>query len=93
MTRKQFLVALSALFGANLQAQKPQKKFYITGFGSCEPALESFGASRGDALLHCCNSGGLTVWTEEEWKDFRSRLGKQFDESCKASKEARNAKD
>jgi hypothetical protein len=80
-------------FGPRSLGRETKKKFYITGLAhSAEvndctiPPIVAFGTDRVDALLHCCEGGGLTVWTEEERKQFRKEDGKQFDEGCAALK-------
>ncbi len=91
MSKRKFLALLLAGIPVNLIAQsKARRKFYITGLAhtatanDCTiPAIVTYGTDRVDALLHCCDGGGLTVWTEEEYRDMRRSIGKQFDESCK----------
>lgn len=77
MNRRGLLAGLSAvLFTIRAEAQKPLKKFYVTGLYRTEklndctlPPIECFGTDRLDALTHC----GLTVWTEEEWTRVNAR--------------------
>jgi hypothetical protein len=52
------------------QPVKPgRKKYFITGlihtkeFNDCNiPPIVCYGETRSDALLRCCEGGGLTVW-------------------------------
>jgi hypothetical protein len=88
----------SALFGCGLLAKieaqqlgkKPIKKFYVTGLAHTKeandctiPPIICYGTDRLDALLHCCEGGGLTVWTEEEWNEWMKRGGREFEATCK----------
>jgi hypothetical protein len=73
------------------ETSKAPDKFYITGLAhtatanDCTiPPIVAYGSSRVNALLHCCEGGALTVWTEAEYKEMRQRIGKEFDESCEA---------
>ena len=94
MTRKTFWVwLLGPLASAQIYRGKPPQppgtqKFYITipgnGKDDCHP-LVAYGTNRLDALTRCCEDGGLTVWTEAEWKTVEKDLG--LDRSCKGKKE------
>lgn len=66
-------------------------KFYITGFhhsataNDCTiPPIIAYGGDRMDALLNCCEGGGLSVWTESEWMEFQRHGGKELREYCDA---------
>ncbi len=91
MNRRSFAALLMGLFQLGPRTiEKPRKKFYITGLRHTEkwndctiPPIVAYGTDRLDALERCCEEGGLTVWTEQEWKDWRVRGGKNFDGACK----------
>ena len=92
MTKRKFLALLFTAFPTLALAEKTKKKFYITGLAHTStandctiPAIVTYGTDRANALLNCCDGGGLTVWTEEEYEEMRRTNGKQFDENCKAT--------
>lgn len=98
MKRLQFLAGLlgfPALGQTILETIKAQptrttgKKYYITGLGNdCEiPPIVAYGTDRVNALLNCCESGGLTVWDAPDWERFQRESGKQFEESCEAMRQ------
>lgn len=75
------ILILATAAGIVSVAQPKRQKFYITGFLMPKCATEnlakmwefppptvSYGVDRIDALNHCCENGGLTVWTEQEWQ-------------------------
>lgn len=89
MKRRCFLMYafVGSLFGQK-RVTEERRKFYITGLvhtptaNDCTiPPTVVFARDRLDALMQIV---GVTVWTEEEWQDMRNRVGKRFDESCKA---------
>ena len=89
MTKRAFMTGFFALLPTIMLPQKARKKFYITGLShtatanDCTiPPIIAYGADRIDALLHCCESGGLTVWTEAEYIEMRRTVGRAFDEIC-----------
>ena len=98
MTRLTFIAVLIGAIAARAQSiadtlrnhpQSQKKKFYITGFFNSEkfndctvPPIIAYGTDRINALLYCCEGGGLTVWSEEEWEQFQKRGGADFKSMC-----------
>lgn len=77
-------------------AQNKAQKFYITGLAhtatanDCTiPPIVAYGKDRVDALLHCCEGGGLTVWSAKEYEAFQKNTGKEFEASCKTVRDAK----
>ena len=104
-TRRIFALLLAPLVPLSICAQsvftkpnpKTKKKFYITGLAhtakanDCTiPPIVTYGTDRINALLYCCESGALTVWTEEEYLEFRRKAGAQFDKGCEQIKKGKD---
>ena len=60
------LVGFSGAWGKVQEKSKKLEKFYITAPWICDNPLISYGNDRLEAVVN----SGITVWTEEEWKEF-----------------------
>ncbi len=85
MTRRRLF---AFILPAALPAQKPNKKWYITGLpgGDCKnKPIVSYGADRIEALVNMGAGNAVTVWSAEEWEAANTpEFQKQMETGCKA---------